>query len=131
MSRFIKHLSALTLCLAATVTFAAPPANLITHNKTSLESNAFIAGTIPSTSPTKANSTNVVPWFVVQMACYGHVVNRLCPATIMMATNTAKPFELGKVSLNMDTGEIKVVSVTANGYKLTINGRAEATLSKE
>lgn len=130
MNKFTQYAAALTLGLAAGVTIAAP-SKLITHNLTDVESNAFIAGAIPSPIPTKANTTNSVSWFIVKMACYGHTVDNKCPAMIKMATDTANPVELGMVYMDMDTGEITPAKLSANGYTLTVNGIAESTLSKD
>lgn len=129
MNRITHYLSALTLGLSTTVALATPTA-LTTHNLTDVESNAYIGGTIPSPVPTKPNYNNVVPWIVVQMACYGRTIDGDCPATIKMATNTAKPVEIGEVFLNMVTGEINPKFISANGYTLTVNGPGEVTLTK-
>jgi hypothetical protein len=130
VNRFIQQLTALTLCFVTSAVMAMPT-SLTTHNLTNVESNAYVAGTIPSPVPTKANSNSVVPWLVVQMACYGRTTGDICPATIKMATNTPNPIELGNVFLNMKTGEITPTHVSANGYTFTVNGIAEATLTKD
>jgi hypothetical protein len=129
MNRFTSCLSALTLSLASFAAMAVPSV-LITHNLTDVESNAYVAGVIPSTTPSKAHSTNRVPWIVVQMACYGHTVNGKCSATIKMASNTASPIELGEVFMNMTTGEITPSALSANGFLFTVNGPGEATLTR-
>jgi hypothetical protein len=107
---------------------AAPPKQLITHNNTYVESNAYIAGTIPSQNPTKPHSDNKVLWTVVRMACFGHLENKKCSAVIKMATNTATPVDIGTVSVNVDTGEITPKFLSANGYTMTVNGPGETTL---
>lgn len=121
----------LALSLLASSALAAPR-HLVTHNLTNLESNAYIAGEIPSTMPTAPLSTNVVTWFTVKMVCFGHTTpDGLCPATIKMATNTANPITIGNVYLNLNTGQISPSKISANGYSLTVNGLGEATLTKE
>ena len=52
-----------TLCLISNV-FAAPK-QLITHNRTNVETNAYIDGVIASQHPTKANSDNWVSKSIV------------------------------------------------------------------
>ncbi|MDP1601971.1 MAG: hypothetical protein Q8M03_01775 [Legionella sp.] len=131
MNRFMQHLTALTLGLVTSAAMAALPTSLTTHNLTNVESNAYVAGTIPSPVPTKANSNSVVPWLVVQMACYGRSVGDICQATIKMATNTANPVDIGDVYLNMKTGEITPTHLSGNGYTFTVNGIAEVTLTKD
>lgn len=128
MNCFSKSLAVITLGLSAATAFASP-AYLTTHNNTNVESNAFISGT-PSPNPTKAKSTNSVMWVVVRMACYGHTNGNKCPAVIKMATDTAKPVELGTVSVDVETGDITPKRLSANGYTLTVNGPGEATLTK-
>lgn len=131
MNKVVSFLSAITLGLASTSVTAAIPTRLITHNLTDVESNAFIDG-IPSTVPTKANSTNIVPWIVVRMACFGHTSpDGKCPATIKMETNTDHPVTLGNVALNMSTGEITPTHLSAYGYTFTVNGLNETTLSRD
>jgi hypothetical protein len=128
--KMMKHITAIALTLVTSVALAVPP-SLITHNLTNVESNAYVAGSIPSPMPSKANSNTVVPWLVVQMACYGRTTNDLCPATIKMASNTANPVTLGNVFMNMKTGQITPAHVSGNGYTLTVNGPAEATLTRD
>lgn len=130
MGRFIKILSATTLGLTTTMAMAVPQ-KLITHNTTSVDSNAYVAGVVPSTHPTKANSDGVVSWVEVRMACFGHDVAGKCSALIKMATNTSHPVDIGWVNINLSTGEISPKTIHGNGYKLTVNGIGETTLSKE
>ncbi len=127
MSQFQKLLVAATLSAGASVALASP-AVLITHNTTNLESNAFIAGTIPSTHPTKANSDNKVSWVTVRMACFKHTVDNKCSALIKMATNTPYPLVIGTVMLDLNTGDITPKELHGNGYTLIVNGPAETTI---
>ncbi len=127
MSRVYKLLIAATLTITATAALATPK-NLITHNNTDLESNAFVAGTIKSNHPTKAHSTNSVSWISVKMICYGHIVDGKCPALIKMGTNTAFPVEIGTVIMDMNTGDITPKQISNNGYTLIVNGPGETTL---
>ncbi len=123
--------SAITLSLSSTLALAVPPKVLITHNETNLESNAFVAGTIPSQHPTKANSVSRVMWASVRMACFGHITNNKCPALIKLGTDTDHPVELGTVTVDLNTGEIAPKSLHANGYSMIVNGPAESTLRKD
>ncbi|KTD21843.1 hypothetical protein [Legionella londiniensis] len=130
MGRILKTLSIGTLGLTATLAIAAPQ-KLITHNTTDYESNAYVAGIVPSTHPTKAHSKGVVSWVEVRMACFGHDAGGKCSALIKMETNTSHPVDIGWVTLDLNTGEITPKVVTGNGYRLTVNGIGETTLSKD
>lgn len=130
MNFMLKSLSALALTVSLSTAFAAP-VYLTTHNHTNKESNAFVAGTIPSPYPTAANSTRQVFWNMVRIACYGHMVNGRCPAVIKMATDTANPIIVGTVSMELDSGDISPKQVSGNGYTLTVNGPGEATITKD
>lgn len=129
MNLLVKSLSAITLSLSAVTAFASP-AYLITHNKTSEESNAYIAG-VPSIYPTAANATQKVYWNLVKLACYGHTSAGKCIAVIKMATNTANPIEVGTLSMDLSTGDITPKQISKNGYTLTVNGVAEATITQD
>ena len=129
MSRLRHIMLAATLSITATTAMAAP-ALLITHNTTNLDSNAFIAGTIPSNHPTKAHSDNKVSWISVKMACFGHTIGTKCPALIKVGTNTASPVDLGTVLMDINTGDITPKQLSANGYTLIVNGPGETTLIK-
>jgi len=129
MFKQIAKLSLMT-CLGFSLNVYAAPKQLITHNKTSVESNAFIDGSIPSVYPTKAKSDNRVFWASVKLACYGRISNNICHALIKMKTDTANPIDLGWVSLNLASGEILPSSITANGYRLTVDGPGETTLEE-
>lgn len=125
-----KVASTLALALTTGLALAVPPKVLITHNLTDEESNAYVAGTIPSQHPTKAHSDNRVMWASVRMACFGHVVGGRCAALIKMATNTPKPISVGTVTIDLNTGDIQPKFIQANGYEMTVNGPAETTLRK-
>lgn len=125
---FIRITTA-ALVLAAS-TASAIPQKLITHNTTDVDSNAYVAGAVPSRYPTKAHSDGKVSWTEVKLACFGHIVNGRCPALIKMETNTDHPIELGYVSLDMNTGDITPKYLSAYGYTMTVNGPGETTLSK-
>lgn len=129
MKLIVKSLSAVALGLSTITTFAAP-AYLITHNNTNEESNAYVAGTIPSPHPTKANSTRKVYWNLVKLACYGHTKNGKCSALIKMATNTANPISIGTVTMDINTGDITPKQFSANGYTITIIGPGETRINK-
>ncbi len=127
MNRLCKVLIAATFNFSATIALASPIL-LITHNNTDLESNAYVAGTIPSKFPSKAHSDNKVSWVSVKMACFGHLVNGRCPALIKVATNTAYPIDVGTVMMDLNTGDITPKQLTGNGYTLIVNGPGETTL---
>lgn len=129
MNGLFKYMGLASLVLSSELCLASP-AYLITHNLTSVESNAYIAGHIPSPVPTKPNRTGMVHWLVVKIACFGHTTNNRCPALIKMETNSANPIELGMVTMDIDTGDISPKHLSANGYSFTVNGPGEATLSK-
>ncbi|KTD65043.1 hypothetical protein [Legionella shakespearei] len=130
MNSMLKSISALALSLSAASALAVP-AFLTTHNNTDVESNAYVAGTIPSPHPTKAHSTRQVPWNMVRIACYGHTSAGKCSALIKMATNTATPVDIGYVSMHLDSGTITPQKISGNGYTLTVNGPGEATITKD
>ncbi|KTD16022.1 hypothetical protein [Legionella israelensis] len=124
-----KGLTALALGITSSIAIASPN-YLITHNKTNLESNAYVANSIPSRHPTPAHSDGKVSWTLVKIACFGRSTNGVCPAMIKMATNTPQPFDLGMVYLNLSTGDISPKVLSAHGYKMTVNGPGEATLTQ-
>lgn len=130
MNRLRNILTALTLSLGATTALASPT-QLITHNTTDFESNAFVAGTIPSQHPSKPHSDNKVSWVSVRMACYGHIVNGKCPALIKIATNTASPIELGMVYMDLNTGDITPKQLSANGFSVIVSAPGETTILKD
>jgi hypothetical protein len=129
MNSILKGLSVITLSLGTAVTFAAP-AFLTTHNNTNEESNAYVAGTIPSPYPTAPHSDNQVFWNMVKIACYGHTSNNKCSAAIKMATNTANPIVLGTVIMDLETGDISPKRISENGYTFIVNGPGEVTINK-
>lgn len=130
MKLMLKCSSAIALCLAAATALAAP-AYLTTHNNTDVESNAYVAGTIPSPYPTSAHSTRQVYWTMVRMACYGHTTNGVCAASIKMATNTNNPIELGTLFMDLESGDITPKSLSKNGYTMTVTGPGEASINKD
>ena len=129
MKLMLKSLSAITLSLVA-ATALAVPAYLTTHNNTDEESNAYVAGTIPSPYSTPAHTTRQVYWNMVRMACYGHTTNGKCSALIKLATNTANPIDVGTVTMDLETGDITPKHISNNGYSVVINGPGEATINK-
>lgn len=129
MNRVMQQLTGVTLSLITTAALAMPT-NMIIHNRTDFESNAYIAGTIPSHMPSRPNADNKVPWIAVQIACYGRTPNDICHAMIKMATNTKLPIDLGNVYLHMKTGAITPTEVSGNGFTFTVNGPGEATITK-
>lgn len=130
MKFMLKSLSAITLNLVA-ATALAVPAYLTTHNNTDLESNAYIAGTIPSPYGTPAHETRNIFWNMVRMACYGHTTGGKCTALIKVGTNTNNPVDIGLVTLDLDSGDITPKEISNNGYSIRVNGPGEATISKD
>jgi hypothetical protein len=129
MNVVLKGISAVILGLSAATTFAMP-ASLITHNNTDVESNAYIAGFIPSPYPTAAHDTRSVAWNMVRLACFGHTTNDICQALIKVATNTDKPVELGYLSMNIKSGDITPTVLSSQGYTITVNRPGETTITK-
>ena len=130
MHTIFKKITCLCLVSSATIVLAAPTF-LVTHNKTNVESNAYVAGTIPSPRPTPANNDAQVHWAIVKMACAGYAVNGVCSALVKMETNTNKPIDLGWINLTLSTGDLNPKYLKSNGYTLTVNGPGEVTLTKE
>lgn len=130
MNRVFKGLTVAALSLATSAVFASPT-YLIIHNRTNVESNAYIDGTIDSHQPTKANSDGKVHWAVVRMICFGHITGGNCGALIKMATNTPNPVNLGWLNLNIESGVITPTEIRANGYTIKVNGPGEATITKD
>lgn len=124
-----QALGIMALALSSTIASAAP-SFLVTHNRTNVESNAELAGTM-SPYPTPANKDGRVLWGLVKMACSGHVVNNRCSAVIYMETNTNHAIKLGEVSMDIDSGDIMPKMIKANGYTLTVNAPGETTLTKD
>lgn len=129
MNLIFKSVSAIALSLSA-MTALASPVYLITHNNTSEESNAYVAG-VPSPYPTAANKTRQVYWNLVKVACYGHTTAGKCSAVIKMATNTSTPIEVGTLNLDLDNGDITPKQLSSQGYTVIINGPGEATIIKD
>ncbi|MFI4962488.1 MAG: hypothetical protein ACHP6H_01375 [Legionellales bacterium] len=125
-----KSFSALVLS-GVTATAFAVPEYLTTHNNTNLESNAYVAGTIPSPYPTPAQSSRQVYWNMVRLACFGHTTDGKCAALIKLGTNTDTPIDLGYLSMELATGDITPKHLSNNGYTLTVNGLGETTISKD
>jgi hypothetical protein len=131
MKLLAKALCATTIALTAGIVYASP-AKLITHNRTNFESNAYVAGTIPSVHPSKANSDNKVSWAEVRLACYGHTINNKCSALIKMETNTPHPIDIGTATVDLESGYITFAYVNESTcpYVLTVNGIGETTITK-
>jgi hypothetical protein len=128
-----KTFASLVLILSSFQGFASPK-QLITHNQTDLESNAYVAGTIPSRYPTRAYSDNRVNWLEVRMACFGHITNNKCPALIRIGTGPndgGTPMDLGFVTMDLVTGSITPNELHAYGYTFTVNGPGETTITKD
>ncbi|WP_133127040.1 hypothetical protein [Legionella nagasakiensis] len=130
MNRLLKTLAIATLSVTATTVFAAP-AQLITHNDTAFQSNAYVGPSldIASPHPTKAHSTNRVFWGVVQVICGKRT--GFCNALIKMKTDTASPVTVGQVTLNLDTGDITPKSMKANGFTVTVIGPGETRITQD
>lgn len=128
MNRLTRYAAIVSFSIITGVVFASPR-NLIMHNHTDLESNAFING-IASPCPTAPHQeVNSVPWAIVKMACKS--TTGKCIATIKMATNTSTPFVLGVVELNLATGQVVPDTISANGYTMTAKPYVPGTLDVE
>lgn len=125
--KYLPLTLAASLLMASTAALAAPK-HLITHNRTNYESNAYVADSIPSQHPTKANSDGRVFWGFVRMACQGNTVEGKCPALVKMATNTSNPIEIGRLYLDVETGEITPKQLSVNGFTIIVNGPGETTI---
>jgi hypothetical protein len=129
MKLIAKTLSAIALSISAFAASAAPT-YLTTHNLTSEESNAYVAG-VHSPYPTPAYQTRQVYWNMVRLACYAHSTpDGKCTATIKMATNTSNPITVGDLTLDLSSGDITPKYLSGNGYTFTVNGPGEATITK-
>jgi hypothetical protein len=131
MNRFVNYFTAIAASCFAAAALAAPPKQLITHNRTDFESNAFVAGSIPSQHPTKPHADNMVYWAAVKMACFQHTSGDKCSALIKMATNTANPIDVGILSIDLKTGQITPDHLSANGFTISVNGPGETTITKD
>jgi len=130
MKHLINYFVIVSLCLFTAATFAiVPPKLLVTHNNTDYESNAFVAGTIPSQHPTKAHSVGKVFWTAVKLACFGHTENGKCSASIKMASNTPNPINVGTLIMDINTGEITPYQISANGFTVRVIGRGETEIT--
>ena len=125
----IKYLAGAAIMLLATNAIATPR-QLITHNNTNVESNAYIDG-VPSIYPTKAQSTGKIFWAAVKMACVGHAVNGKCSAAIIMGANSSNPITIGNLVLDLTSGDISPKTLSANGYTVVVNAPGETTLSSD
>lgn len=129
----MKIARALLACgLIATTAFAfASPRSFTTHNRTTVESNAFIDGTIPSPYPTPAGKDKSVMWELVRLACIGHTSGGQCTAVLKMATNTKNPIDVAKLSMNLDSGAITLMETYSTAYKVIIHSNpGEVTITE-
>ncbi len=131
MKSIARLCSVLALGVTSTLALAVPPKVLVTHNKTELDSNAFIAGRIPSQHPTRANSDGRVIWASVQLACRGLLVNGQCPAVVKLDPKGPNPIVLGMINLDLRTGNLEPKELHAGGYTLLVNGPGETTILKD
>ena len=133
MQPVCKIFASVALIVSSFSTFASPK-QLITHNLTELESNAYVAGTIPSRYPSRANSDNHVNWLEVRMACFGNISNNKCPALIRLGTGPndgGTPMDLGFVTMDLNNGTITPHELHAYGYTFIVNGPGETTIMKD
>ena len=130
MHSTLKKISTFALCTIAATAIAAPPRQLITHNRTNYQSNGYVAGVIPSQHPTQPQSDGVVYWAAVKMACFGHIENNRCSAIIMMASDTDHPIPVGTLTMDLGNGDIEPKQLSGNGFTITVNGPAETTITQ-
>ena len=132
--KFLSKPYAIFLLILSSSSSFASPKQLITHNHTNLESNAYVAGTIPSRYPSHANSDNRINWVEVRMACFGHITNGKCPALIRLGTGPndgGTPMDLGFVTMDLNSGAITPNVIHAYGYTFTVNAPGETTIEKD
>lgn len=130
MTFIMKTSTVIALTLATGIAIAAPK-QLITHNQTNYESSAFVGGVIPPQHPTKPQSDGYLPWTAVRMACFGpYTTNGKCWAVIKMGANTPNPIEVGKVTIDLETGIITPSVLKANGFTFTATGPGEAMITQ-
>ncbi|MBA4696905.1 MAG: hypothetical protein H2069_05940 [Legionella sp.] len=120
------------LSLLAPMVTAAPDA-LVTHNQTEVYANAFMSG-VASPFPTAPHTDGRVNWFLIRLACMGHIEGGFCKSTIKV-TEVAGPTdayvtEIGEIGVDVDTGMIEPRVIQANGFQLKIDGPGEATLTQ-
>ena len=133
MHSICKFSTGVLLILSSLTSFASPK-QLITHNLTDLESNAYVAGVVPSRYPSHAHSDNRVNWLEVRMACFGHITNGKCPALVRLGTGPndgGAPMDLGFVTMDLNSGAITPSVINSYGYTLTVNGPGEVTITKD
>lgn len=106
----------------------AMPTQMVTHNKTNVQSNAYVGG-IPSIYPANPNSDTKTSWRLVRLACFGH--GDPCKAEVYMETNTNHAVSVGFMSMNLKTGDITPKKISNAGYCITVDGPGEVTLTKE
>ncbi len=102
----LRNLTAVALGFGLVAAHATPPQNFTTHNQTTVQSNAYIAG-IASPFPTNGGTTRQVLWNMIRLACFGHTDGDNCSAVVKMATDTPKPIEVGTLTMNLKTGDIQ------------------------
>jgi hypothetical protein len=129
MNRFIPITATLAFGLFTSVAFAAPKF-MTTHNLSNVQTNAFVDG-VPGPAPTNPDASSQVSWMFVKIGCKAHAAEGICPAVIMMATNTPAPIELGTVYVNLESGDITPSRLSGGGYTLTVNGPGEITVSND
>ncbi len=120
--------SATTLFIGSAI---AAPSSMTTHNQTSHQSNAYIAGS-PSIYPVDAGKTKSISWYLVRLACWGHTdKDNNCDAEVFMETETNHKVSIGKMSMNLTTGDINPLGLDAHGYHLVVNGPGEVTITED
>lgn len=118
------------LVLGTTLALASPR-SLITHNRTSFQSNAFTDGTIPSAYPTPKGQDGSVLWMLVRLACIGHTTNGQCSAVVKVATDTANPVDVAKLSMNLESGVITLLESYTTAYRVIIHSNpGEVTIAE-
>ncbi len=115
--------------IACSAVFAAP-SSLTTHNQTSHESNAYIAGHA-SPYPVAAKSDRSISWTMVRLACFGHTSNNVCAAEVFMETETSNKVSIGHIGMNLSTGEISPSVLDTDKYHLEVNGPGEVTITEK
>ncbi|WP_133131171.1 hypothetical protein [Legionella yabuuchiae] len=130
MSRFTKALIGASLSLSAAIAFAIPPSELVSHNNTDVQTQAFLGPNLDlPQQPTEPGAVKRVSWVSVRILCMNTPKPGICPAKIKL--NTVPQTTLGIVEMNLKNGDINPKVLSANGYKMTVVKPGEIVFTKE
>ncbi|KTD63879.1 hypothetical protein [Legionella spiritensis] len=109
---------------------SASPKAMVTHNQTSMTTNAYVDG-VAAPKPAMPHSTTSVPWFFVKAGCDKHVGDGICPAVIKMNIDSDSPIEVGTLYVDLHSGVISPAEISAHGFTITVNAPGEITVMEE